>query len=468
MPDRMVSLFPSRGRLSLREVSGSLGDLGTFIPLLLGLARAGGVEPVPALFWAGAFNVLGGLTWDAPMCVQPMKTIAAVGIAEGLSSQQVALAGMMTSAMVLLLGASSAILLVARLVPDAVVRGMQLGLGMSLALKGCALIAADTPHALPPLQTAAGRYAVAGTALCFVLASRHAGERVPSALTLFSVGVLLAAGQLAYAGEPVRFRPVAPALWALSGVDGTDATRALLDAALPQLPLTTLNSVVSVCHLAKQLAPEAKVTPRSVACSVGLINLLGCPFGAMPCCHGAGGLAAQHAFGARRGVSVLFLGGCKMLLALALGGPLVSLLGAFPAPLLGVMLLFSGVELARAGVRLAAAGEEAATVGLVTAAATLSLRTGVGCAVGLLAALASGGLGRACKLLWQGELLQWLREGDAEPPPLLRASSAPPPPAGAPAGAAGGGAAGSVSTAEAERGEPRPRAGGAEEGTGTV
>merc|ERR1719424_2171416 len=121
----MVSLFPSRGRLSLREVSGSLGDLGTFIPLLV------------------------GLTWDAPMCVQPMKTIAAVGIAEGLSSQQVALAGMMTSAMVLLLGASSAILLVARLVPDAVVRGMQLGLGMSLALKGCALVAADTPHALP-------------------------------------------------------------------------------------------------------------------------------------------------------------------------------------------------------------------------------------------------------------------------------------------------------------------------------
>jgi len=187
----------------------------------------------------------------------------------------------------------------------------------------------------------------------------------------------------------------------------------------------------------------------------------------MPCCHGAGGLAAQHAFGARRGVSVLFLGGCKMLLALALGGPLVSLLGAFPAPLLGVMLLFSGVELARAGVRLAAAGEEAATVGLVTAAATLSLRTGVGCAVGLLAALASGGLGRACKLLWQGELLQWLREGDAEPPPLLRASSAPPPAPPAGGGSTATAAAGS-GTAEAERGEPRPRAGGAEEGTGTV
>jgi len=158
-----------------------------------------------------------------------------------------------------------------------------------------------------------------------------------------------------------------------------------------------------------------------------------------------------------------------MLLALALGGPLVSLLGAFPAPLLGVMLLVSGVELARAGVRLAAAGEEAATVGLVTAAATLSLRTGVGCAVGLLAALASGGLGRACKLLWQGELLQWLREGDAEPPPLLRASSAPPPPAGAPAAAGAAGAAGSASgTTEAERGEPRPGGAVAEEGTRTV
>ena len=60
---------------------------------------------------------------------------------------------------------------------------------------------------------------------------------------------------------------------------------------LPQLPLTTLNSVVAVCALSNDLFPERHppvVAPKSVAVSVGAMNLAGCAFGVMPCCHGAG------------------------------------------------------------------------------------------------------------------------------------------------------------------------------------
>ena len=62
---------------------------------------------------------------------------------------------------------------------------------------------------------------------------------------------------------------------------------------IPQLPLTTLNSVVAVCQLSEDLFPAKPVRPVLVSVSVGLMNMVGAWFGAMPCCHGAGGLAAQ-------------------------------------------------------------------------------------------------------------------------------------------------------------------------------
>ena len=62
---------------------------------------------------------------------------------------------------------------------------------------------------------------------------------------------------------------------------------------LPQLPLTLLNSIVAVCQLSADKFPERPASPRRVAVSVGIMNLIGPWLGALPCCHGAGGLAAQ-------------------------------------------------------------------------------------------------------------------------------------------------------------------------------
>ena len=114
--------------------------LGTLIPLLLPLAKQGSVRFAPALFFAGAFNLLGGIVWDVPMCVQPMKTIAAVALTEGLSQVQVSLAGMLVAGIVLALGLTRSILVINNVIPLSVVRGMQLGLGMSLMRRGVSLV----------------------------------------------------------------------------------------------------------------------------------------------------------------------------------------------------------------------------------------------------------------------------------------------------------------------------------------
>ena len=67
----------------------------------------------------------------------------------------------------------------------------------------------------------------------------------------------------------------------------------IVSTGVPQLPLTTLNSVVAVCQLSADLFPAKPVRPVLVSVSVGLMNMVGAWFGTMPCCHGAGGLAAQ-------------------------------------------------------------------------------------------------------------------------------------------------------------------------------
>ena len=48
-------------KLTLSEVSGSFGDLGTFIPLTVALARIDAISLPPALFFSGLSNYLAGV-----------------------------------------------------------------------------------------------------------------------------------------------------------------------------------------------------------------------------------------------------------------------------------------------------------------------------------------------------------------------------------------------------------------------
>jgi len=122
--------------------------------------------------------------------------------------------------------------------------------------------------------------------------------------------------------------------------------RGFWKAGLPQLPLTTLNSVIAVCQLSEDLFPDRPANPAEVATSVGTMNLIGAWFGVIPCCHGSGGLAAQTKFGATTGGAPVLLGAMKIVLGLLFGSSLFSIIHEFPEPLLGAMLVFSGVELA--------------------------------------------------------------------------------------------------------------------------
>jgi len=102
----------------------------------------------------------------------------------------------------------------------------------------------------------------------------------------------------------------------------------------------------------------------------------------MPMCHGAGGLAGQYRFGARTNGSILFHGASLMLVAVSVGSSLFVLCRSFPASILGVMLAFSGLELAL--VTRDQTDRTSAFTMLLTAGACLALNNvGIGFLVGL-------------------------------------------------------------------------------------
>lgn len=135
--------------------------------------------------------------------------------------------------------------------------------------------------------------------------------------------------------------PVLPGSWGA-------VWQALELAVLPQLPLTLTNAVIVTAAVCRDLFPErgSRATVRNLALTSGAANLLLAPLGAMPMCHGAGGVTAQHRFGARTGLAPVLLGAALMVLALGFAGSAAALFAAIPLSAVGALLLVAGADLA--------------------------------------------------------------------------------------------------------------------------
>ena len=81
----------------LAELSGSLGDLGTLLPLMTALVITRSISLPATLLFTGAANILTGAAFGIPLPVQPMKAIAAVAIARKFTLEENAAAGIVVS-----------------------------------------------------------------------------------------------------------------------------------------------------------------------------------------------------------------------------------------------------------------------------------------------------------------------------------------------------------------------------------
>ena len=386
-----VTTAPPRPlRFGLSEFGGALGDLGTLLPLAAALITVNGMEATGVFLTVGLAYIVAGLYFRLPIPVQPLKAVAAIAIATGLSGGVVSAAGPILGIVLLALAASGLAPALGRLFARPVVRGIQLGLGLLLIQTG--LLLAARPQLVPAggesvvkLGEVALPLGLPVAALVgFVLSRRSGIGRVPSTLAALGLGVVVSLFGGAFDGlSSLRLGVVLPAL-ALPTTHDLGIAAVLL--VVPQIPLTLANSVVATKRTAEDhFGLDAKrVTYRSLLTSMGLLNLLAGLIGGLPVCHGSGGLTAHYRFGARTGGSSLMIGGLLIALAVFVDGNVVPLLALIPYPVLGALLVFTGVQhglLARdvRGVQEVAVAGAVAVVGFATG--NLALGFGLGLAL---------------------------------------------------------------------------------------
>ena len=307
----------------LGETTGAIGDLITVLPVVVAVAALTELTLSRLLLGFGAFQVVWGLYYGLPVSVEPMKALAALVIAGALTASELAVAGLLAGAVLLVVGRTGTLDRVERYVSRPVIRGVQLGVGLILLETGVRLSLDGIGLALLS----------AGIALPVVLA----GYRKASALVVLCVGVGYAVTQV---GVPA---PQFPAV-AVGVPTPSAASVAALEGAAAQLAMTVGNAAVATSVLLSEYY-GADVSADELATSMGVMNLIAVPLGALPMCHGSGGVAGKYAFGARTGGSNLILGAIYAGAA-ALG---VGIVAAFPLPMLGVVLGLIAVELGRAG-----------------------------------------------------------------------------------------------------------------------
>jgi MFS superfamily sulfate permease-like transporter len=111
------------------------------------------------------------------------------------------------------------------------------------------------------------------------------------------------------------------------------------------VPLTLANSCLAPADAAPKYFPDpaARITPSRLARTLGAANLAVGAISGMPLCHGAGGMSAHHAFGARTWRAPALIGAVLTALALLLGNDLALVLRAFPLAVLAALLLVAGI-----------------------------------------------------------------------------------------------------------------------------
>jgi len=324
---------PVRGaphRWSAQELSGALGDLGTLLPLALGVIAVAGLAPTGVLLGFGVFYVATALIYRLPIPVQPMKAMAAIAMTGAATPAMLAAGGVLTGVALLTLGLTGLITKFARIVPQSVIAGLQLGLGLALGAVA--------------LELMAGQPAI-GLLVLAVLALMLVAPKLPTAL--LGVAAAIALGQV-FGVEPTAMPAAATLSLAQLSPSLSELETAASQLVLPQLALTLTNAVLLTALIAGDyFGKQAEhVTTRRLATTSGLANIALAPFGALPMCHGAGGLAAHYRFGARSGAAPLILGLTFLALALAPPEVAAAALAAIPAAGLGALLLWASAELA--------------------------------------------------------------------------------------------------------------------------
>ncbi|MFH2058159.1 MAG: putative sulfate/molybdate transporter [Pseudomonadota bacterium] len=342
-----------------QEFAGSLGDLGTILPLALGMILVNGLSATGVFFSVGLFYILTGFYFKITVPVQPMKVIGAYAIATMMSADQVMASSFLMAVFLLIIGLTGTINVIGKYAPKSVIRGVQLSTGMLLMSQGVKMMVGTSkiqaihkmaePYlkidALGPVPIGI-IIGIVGILITLLLLDN---KKTPAGLVLVGAGLLIGLAL----GNKQELLQIQPGLylpqWMPFGFPGkADMMFAVFALVLPQIPMTIGNAVIANKDMATTYFGEqsSKMTYKTLCLSMAVGNLISFFTGGMPMCHGAGGLSAHYRFGARTAGSNLMIGSILIGLVLLLGDGILSVLTLLPFSILGVLLIFAGSQLA--------------------------------------------------------------------------------------------------------------------------
>ena len=321
-------------RFNLNEWAGAFGDLGVFIPLVVGYITIMEMDSLGILITFGIALIATGFYFKTPFPVQPMKVIAGVAIVQMtlITPGMIWGAGLFTGVFWLILGFSGALKFIPKLVTKPVILGIVLGLGGSFVIRGISFMADSVVISILALV------------LTFALLLL---KRVPALLILLMFGITIGIVQNPELWQELRaIRPEfrLPS-FALGNFTFSELGLGIVLLALPQIPLTLGNAVIATTAQNNKRFPKHPITEKKVAISQGVINLLSPIIGGVPMGHGVGGMVSHIRFGAKTGGATIIFGGTLLILGLFFSNSVLILFGMIPMSILGVILLFAGIEM---------------------------------------------------------------------------------------------------------------------------
>jgi SulP family sulfate permease len=332
------------------ELAGAFGDLGTLLPIVVGMILINKLSPSTVFLAFGLFYLATGYYFRLPVPVQPLKAVGAIAIAYPalITEPVIGASGIIFGALLLLFALTGIVDTLAKLFTQPVVRGIQLSLGLVFLKKGIELIV--SPQVF--LNGIPGRLAeyhinlIIGIVVFALVLGLLDNKKFPAALVALAAGIISGFALGGFNAEalsigPTRMQVIFPSL--------PDFWTAFIMLILPQIPLTIGNACVGTADTCTTLFPQSPLLSKSTAgkfaLTMGIANFPAGFFGAVPMCHGTGGLAAHYRFGARTGGAPVMIGAILVVMALAFGEFGFALLAMIPNSVLGVLLVFAGLEL---------------------------------------------------------------------------------------------------------------------------
>lgn len=321
-------------KFNKQEFAGAFGDIGTDFPLIVAMILAANLHAPSVLIVYGLMQILTGLTYKIPMPVQPLKAMATLVIAQKIAGPVLLGAGLSIGVVMLFLSLTGLLDKLTKLVPKAVIRGLQLGLGISLCSLACKeYIAADKLWG----------YVLAFGAFLIVIFFID-NKKLPASILVIGLGFLYAF--IVNVDFQALFQAVGVSFPRTTVPTVEDVSKGFVLLALPQIPLSLGNSIMATKQVTSDLFPErADLTVKKIGITYSLMNLI-VPFvGGVPVCHGAGGMIGHYTFGGRTGGSVIIYGLLYIGIGVFFGNSFEEVIKVFPLPILGVILLVEGISL---------------------------------------------------------------------------------------------------------------------------